>query len=139
MADDLKLSLTSSLSALRAQSLRLRVISENLANASATATTAAADPYVRKTVSFKQELDRSTGASVVRIDAIGRDASPFRVQHDPGHPAADASGNVKLPNVNPLVEIADMREAHRTYEANLQVVRQAREMIAELVDLLRAK
>jgi flagellar basal-body rod protein FlgC len=139
MADDLKAAVTSSVAALRVQSTRLRVVSENLANATATAATAGGDPYVRKTVSFKEELDRASGASLVRINAIGRDTSPFRVEHDPGHPAADANGNVKMPNVNPLVEISDMREAHRSYEASLQVVRQTREMIGDLVDLLRAR
>ena len=139
MADDLKSAVISSVSALRAQSTRLRVISENLANATSTGAAAGADPYSRKTVSFKAELDRASGASIVKIDSIGNDRSPFRVEHDPGHPAADASGNVKMPNVSPLVEMSDMREAQRSYEANLQVVRQTREMIGDLIDLLRAK
>lgn len=139
MADDLKSAVLSSVSALRVQSTRLRVISENLANATSTGSVAGADPYVRKTVSFKTELDRASGASVVKVDSIGADRAPFRIEHDPGHPAADSSGNVKMPNVNPLVEISDMREAHRSYEANLQVVRQTREMIGDLIDLLRAK
>lgn len=139
MADDLKSAVISSVSALRVQSTRLRVISENLANATSTGSVAGADPYVRKTVSFKSELDRISGASVVKIDSIGADRAPFRIEHDPGHPAADSSGNVKMPNVNPLVEISDMREAHRSYEANLQVVRQTREMIGDLIDLLRAR
>lgn len=139
MADDLKSAVVSSVSALRVQSTRMRVISENLANATSTGSVAGADPYVRKTVSFKAELDRASGASVVKVDSIGPDRAPFRIEHDPGHPAADSSGNVKMPNVNPLVEISDMREAHRSYEANLQVVRQTREMIGDLIDLLRAK
>lgn len=139
MADDLKAAIASSVAALRAQSTRLRVVSENLANATATASTNGGDPYVRKTVSFKEVLDRATGASLVSIDTIGRDKSPFRIQHDPGNPAADANGNVKMPNVNPLVELSDMREVHRTYEASLQVVRHSREMISELVELLRAR
>ena len=139
MADDLKSAVISSVSALRAQSTRLRVISENLANATSTGATSGADPYVRKTVSFKAELDRASGASIVRLDSIGADQAPFRVEYDPGHPAADASGNVKLPNVNPLVELSDMREAHRSYDANLQVVKQTREMIGDLIDLLRAR
>ena len=139
MADDLKAAITSSVAALRAQSIRLRIVSENLANAGVTAATAQGDPYVRKTVSFKEVLDRSTGASLVQIDAIARDKSPFSVQHDPGHPAADANGNVRMPNVNPLVELADMREGHRSYDASLQVIRQTREMIADLLELLRAR
>jgi flagellar basal-body rod protein FlgC len=139
MADDLKSAVVSSVSALRVQSTRLRIISENLANATSTASVAGADPYVRKTVSFKSELDRASGASIVKIDSIGADRAPFRVEYDPGHPAADTSGNVKMPNVNPLVEMSDMREAHRSYDANLQVVRQTREMIGDLIDLLRAR
>jgi len=139
MADDLRIAVASSVSALRAQSTRMRVLSENLANATSTASVDGEDPYRRKIVSFKSELDRASGASLVGIDAISRDRSPFPVQHDPGHPAADQKGNVRMPNVNSLVELADMREASRSYEANLQVVKQAREMIGDLVDLLRAK
>jgi flagellar basal-body rod protein FlgC len=139
MVDDLRSAIASSVAALRAQATRLRVVSENLANANATASTSTADPYVRKTVSFKEELDRASGASIVRVSGIDRDRAPFRIQHDPGHPAADASGNVKMPNVNPLIELSDMREAHRSYEASLQVVRQTREMMGDLVDLLRGK
>ncbi|MGE0629212.1 MAG: flagellar basal body rod protein FlgC [Hyphomicrobiaceae bacterium] len=139
MANDLHSALVTSVSALRVQSTRIRVVSENLANANSTATTAGGDPYVRKTLSFKEEIDRASGAAVVRVDSIGRDEAPFRIEHDPGHPAADADGNVKLPNVNPLVELADMREAHRSYEANLQVVRQVREMAGDLIDLLKGR
>lgn len=139
MADDLKLALSSSVAALRAQSTRLRVVSENLANASSTSPTPGGDPYVRKTITFKEEIDRATNASLVKIESIGADKAPFRVEFDPSNPAADATGNVKLPNVNPLVELSDLRESHRSYEANLQVVRQAREMVGELIDLLRAK
>ena len=139
MADDLKIAVASSVSALRAQSTRMRVLSENLANATSTASVDSEDPYRRKIVSFKTELDRASGASVVRIESISRDSSPFPVQRDPGHPAADEKGNVKMPNVNSLVELADMREASRSYEANLQVVKQAREMIGDLVELLRVK
>ena len=137
--DELKAALVSSTSGLRAQSTRIRIVSENLANASATATIAGGDPYARKTVSFAQELDRASGVSIVRTNAIGQDQTPFPVQPNPGHPAADAAGYVKLSNVNPLVELSDMREAHRSYEANLQVVRQAREMIGDLIDLLKGR
>ncbi len=139
MADELKAAIISSASGLRAQSTRIRVVSENLANASATATVPGGDPYARKTISFAQELDRATGVNKVRINAIGHDPAPYPAQHMPGHPAADANGYVKLSNVNPLVELSDMREAHRSYEANLQMVRQAREMIGDLIDLLKGK
>lgn len=139
MADDLKAAIISSTSGLRAQSTRIRIVSENLANASATSAVPGGDPYARKTVSFAQELDRASGAGIVRMSAIGQDAAPFPTQHNPGHPAADANGFVKLSNVNPLIELSDMREAHRSYEANLQMVRQAREMIGDLIDLLKGR
>lgn len=139
MPDALKSAVATSVAALRAQSVRMRVVSENLANASATASISGREPYTRKTVSFKEEIDRASGVAIVKVDAIGRDRTPFRIQHDPGHPAADAAGNVKLPNVNPLIELSDMREAHRSYEASLQIVRQAREMSGDLIDLLRGK
>ncbi len=139
MADDLKIAVVSSVSSLRAQSTRMRVLSENLANASSTASVDGGDPYRRKIVSFKSELDRSSGASLVQIEGISRDKSPFPLQHDPGHPAADRNGNVRMPNVNSLVELADMRESSRSYEASLQVVKQVRDMIGEMIDLLRVK
>lgn len=122
---------------LEAQSTRLRIVSENIANARSTGNTAGADPYSRKTVLFQAELDRELGASAVSIKGLSTDESPFRIEYDPGHPAADASGNVKLPNVDMLVEMADMREATRSYEANLQMMKQARSMISMTIDLLR--
>ncbi|GEP03188.1 flagellar basal body rod protein FlgC [Methylobacterium oxalidis] len=122
---------------LEAQSLRMRVVSENLANAQSTGEAPGADPYARKTVTFRAELDRALGAASVRVREIGTDTAPFRTEHDPSSPAADPNGNVKLPNVNMLVEMADMREANRSYEANLQVIKQARAMVASVIDLLR--
>jgi flagellar basal-body rod protein FlgC len=122
---------------LEAQSLRIRVVSENLANVQSTGDTPGADPYARKTVTFKAELDRAVGAASVRVRDIDVDKTPFRVEHDPSNPAADQNGNVKLPNVNALIEMADMREANRSYEANLQVIKQARAMVASVIDLLR--
>lgn len=135
--DPLDASLKIAGSGLAAQSARLRVVSENLANAQSTGRTAGSDPYARKTISFANELDRASGASLVRVGSIGVDRSPFRVEHDPGNPAADANGNVKLPNVNVLTEITDMREANRAYEANLQVMKQARDLMGMTIDLLR--
>lgn len=123
---------------LEAQSLRMRVVSENLANAQSTGEGPGADPYARKTVTFRAELDRAIGAASVRVSDIGTDRAPFRTEHDPGNPAADANGVVKLPNVNMLVEMADMREANRSYEANLQVIKQARAMVASVIDLLKS-
>ncbi len=138
MIDPLQVSLKIAASGLEAQSKRVRIVSENLANAQSTGSTPGADPYTRKTISFDTEVDRITGANLVKIDSIDFDRSPYRTEHDPGHPAADASGYVKLPNVNMLVEMADMREANRSYEANLQVIKQAREMISMMIDLLRS-
>jgi flagellar basal-body rod protein FlgC len=123
---------------LEAQSLRMRVVSENLANAQSTGETPGSDPYARKTVTFRAELDRAIGAASVRISDIGTDRAPFRTEHDPANPAADEAGMVKLPNVNMLVEMADMREANRSYEANLQVIKQARAMVASVIDLLKS-
>ncbi|MCB1503832.1 MAG: flagellar basal body rod protein FlgC [Hyphomicrobiaceae bacterium] len=139
MIDDLKAAILSAGSGLHAQSTRMRIVSENIANASATASAAGGDPYQRKTITFSEELDRLSGASLVRISNISHDKAPFPTELDPSNPAADETGYVKMPNVNPLVELTDMRESHRSYEANLQVVRQAREMIADLIDLLKGK
>src|SRR3546814_9706292 len=104
-------------SGMRAQALRLRVVSENLANAASTATTPGGDPYRRQTVTFESVLARGTGAEMVKVREVGRDMSPFRLSHDPSHPAANAEGYVKLPNVSSVIEMADMREASRSYEA----------------------
>jgi flagellar basal-body rod protein FlgC len=122
---------------LDAQSTRLRVVSENLANAQSTGTAAGADPYQRKTVTFQGEFDRLLGASRVAVKSIGNDPTPFEVEYDPGNPAADEDGNVKMPNVNMMIEMADMREATRSYEANLQMVKQVRTMTTMMLDLLR--
>jgi len=137
MADPIISALKVAASGLSAQSTRLRIVAENMANAQSTGKTADADPYRRKTVSFRTELDRTTGTQEVRVAEVGTDSSPYVEQYDPSHPAADARGYVKYPNVNMVVEMADMREANRSYEANLQVIKQAREMIAMTIDLLR--
>ncbi len=137
MSDPLVSSLRIAASGLQAQSTRLRVVSENIANAQTTGNTPGSDPYQRKTVTFQGELDRLSGADLVRVADIGRDDTPFLVESDPGNPAADADGYVKLPNVKMLSEMADMREANRSYEANIQVVKQAREIINMTIDLLR--
>lgn len=122
---------------LEAQSLRLRIVSENIANAQSTGATEGADPYARKTITFRSELDRALGSASVKVKEIGVDQAPFRVEYDPGNPAADEKGFVKMPNVNVLVEMADMREANRSYEANLQMMKQARSMISGMIDLLK--
>jgi flagellar basal-body rod protein FlgC len=126
-----------SASGLEAQSMRVRVISENLANAQSTGSTPGSDPFRRKTISFGDELDRVSGATLVGVQGVQTDQSPFPLEFDPGNPAANAAGYVKMPNVNLILEMADMREANRSYESNLQVVKQAREMISMTIDLLR--
>jgi flagellar basal-body rod protein FlgC len=125
-------------SGLQAQGTRLRVISENLANAGSTADVPGGDPYRRKTVSFAAELDKAVGAEKVKVKRVGADPSPFRQIYEPSHPAADTNGNVKLSNVNMLIELADMREAQRSYEANLQMIEQARSMLMRTIELLRS-
>jgi flagellar basal-body rod protein FlgC len=137
MLDPIQAALRVGASGLEAQSRRLRVIAENMANAQSTGRTPGADPYARRVITFESELDEAAGANLVRVGGIDRQRTPFRVEHMPGHPAADANGYVRLPNVDLVVEAADMREANRSYEANLQAIRQAREMITLTLDLLR--
>ena len=122
---------------LDAQSTRLRIISQNIANSQSTASVAGGDPYARQTVSFDSEYDRASGADLVRVKSIGVDATPFKLELDPGNPAADAQGYVKTPNVDLLIELADMREANRTYEANLQVAKQSADMMNQTISLLK--
>lgn len=125
-------------SGLRAQAGRMRVISENIANADSTAKTPGGDPYRRKVPTFSSELDRALDARVVSLGRIKPDTSDFRIKHEPGNPAADAAGNVKYPNVNPLIEMTDMREAQRSYEANINVISATRRMIQRTIDILKA-
>lgn len=136
--DPLTASLKIAASGISAQSARLRVVSENLANARSTADTPGADPYQRKTISFSDEIDRTSGVATVEIKRFGVDRTPFQTEYDPGNPAADEKGIVKYPNVNIMVEMADMREANRSYEANLQSIRQTRDLISATIDLLRS-
>ncbi|AGB70071.1 MULTISPECIES: flagellar basal body rod protein FlgC [Rhizobium] len=124
-------------SGLEAQSTRLRIVSENIANARSTGDTPGADPYRRKTVTFGAEMDRTNGLTTVGVKKLGEDTGRFVEEYDPSNPAADQKGYVKMPNVNVLVEMADMREANRSYEANLQTVRQARDLISSTIDLLK--
>jgi flagellar basal-body rod protein FlgC len=116
----------------------MRVISENIANADSTPQTAGADPYRRKIPTFRSELDRSIEAQVVELGKVQTDTSAFRLKYEPGHPAADTNGNVKYPNVNPLVEMTDMRDAQRSYEANINVISATRRMIQRTIDILKA-
>ena len=137
MFDPLSASLKISGSGIRAQSTRLKIISENIANANSTGSTPGADPFARKTVTFENEMSRAEGTTLTRVKRIGVDPAPFRLEHNPGHPAADENGNVKMPNVDILVETADMRDATRAYEANLQIVKQARDLVSMTLDLLK--
>lgn len=137
MIDPLQASMTIASSGLSANSARMRVASENIANARSTGTTPGADPYRRKTITFEDELDQAAGVDVVKVEDIGRDQAPFTLEHDPGNPAADEKGFVKLPNVNLILEMADMRESNQAYEANLQVVKQSRDLISMTIDLLK--
>ena len=125
-------------SGLEAQATRLRIVSENIANARSSGDTPGADPYRRKTITFGAELDRAADVELVRVKKLGTDASDFVEEYAPNHPAADARGMVKMPNVNMLIEMADMREANRTYDANLQTIKQTRELVAATLDLLKS-
>ena len=122
-------SLTIAASGLRAQMGRMRIISENIANADSVAATPGGDPYRRKIVTFVSELDRTIGANVVALGPVDADNSQFLVRHEPGNPAADAQGDVKYPNVNTLIEMTDLRDAQRSYEANLNVITATRRML----------
>jgi flagellar basal-body rod protein FlgC len=125
-------------SALTAQSERMKVISQNIANADSTATTAGGTPYQRKTVSFKQVLDRETGVTKVAVDKVGSDTTTeFGRKYDPANPVAGADGYVQTPNVNPMVEMTDMKEAKNAYEANLTVIDLSKTMVSNTLNLLR--
>jgi flagellar basal-body rod protein FlgC len=125
-------------SGLRAQAGRMRVISENLAKADSTPAKPGAEPYRRKLPTFVSEFNRELGVQTVQIGRTALDKSDFRLKYEPGHPAADANGNVKYPNVNSLVELTDMREAQRSYEANVNLVTATRRMIQRTIDILKA-
>jgi len=141
MADDVSdfsRSMGIATSGLRAQAGRMRVISENVANADSTAQSAGADPYRRKVPTFVSALDRALDAKLVTLGKISPDQSDFRRKYEPSNPAADATGYVKYPNVNPLVEMTDMRDAQRSYEANLNIISATRRMIQRTLDILKA-
>lgn len=123
---------------LRAQAGRMRIISENIANADSTASSPGADPYRRKIATFTTEFDRAVGADVVQLGKPVTDNSDFQLKYEPGHPAADKNGNVKYPNVNALVEMTDMRDAQRSYQANVNVITATRAMLQRTIDILKA-
>lgn len=123
---------------MKAQAGRMRIISENIANADSTARTPGGEPYRRKVPTLKSAFDQELAAQSVTLGRVERDKSDFRVKHDPGNPLADAKGDVLMPNVNSLIEQTDMRDAQRSYEANLNMVGSARRMIARTLEILRA-
>jgi flagellar basal-body rod protein FlgC len=126
-----------SASAMNAQSVRLRTIAENIANADSTSTTPGGDPYRRKLVTFKNVFDKAMGVDQVKIDKVSTDQSKFEKKYDPQNPGADKDGNVLTPNVNSLIEVMDMRQAERSYQANLSVIDVTRTMASNTVNLLK--
>ena len=138
MIDPLLAAMKTAGSGLAANSARLRIGSENIANARSTGSAPGADPYRRKTVSFESALDEASGANAVRVASVGTDRAPFTVELDPGNPAADEKGFVKMPNVNLIMEMADMREAIRSYEADLEAFKQSRDLVSMTIDLLKS-
>lgn len=134
---DLDKAMQVSVSGMNAQSARLRVIAENLANANSTAQTPGGEPYRRKIVTFREVFDRTLGATKVATGPVQSSSGNLARRYDPAHPAADAQGYVLMPNVDPMIEAVDMREAQRSYQANVNVVEAAKNMIGRTIDLLR--
>lgn len=135
--DNLLRILQISAAGMKVQGTRLRVIAENIANADSLPTAPGGLPYRRKIVTFSNELDSAIGVKTVRVDRIMDDMSKFKTRYDPSHPAANANGYVLAPNVNPLVEMMDMREAERSYEANLNVIKSSKSMLQETISIMR--
>lgn len=134
---DLDRALRISAAGMQAQSARLRVVAENLANRDSTGQTPGADPYRRKTITFRNRMDRELGTATVQVGRIGTAAGDFPQRYDPSHPAADARGYVRMPNVDSMMETMDMREAQRSYAANLQVLEVTRGMLTRTIEALR--
>lgn len=134
---DLTKTLHISAAGMKVQGARLKVIAENIANAQSLSPEPGGDPYRRKVVSFQNVLDRSLGVETVRVNNIDFDRTDFRKEYDAGHPAADEDGYVSYPNVNSLVEVMDMKEAERSYQANLEIIDVSRGMLTRTIDLLR--
>lgn len=134
---DFKQILQVSASGMNAQSVRLRTIAENIANSESTATSPGGEPYRRKLVTFKNEFDKAMGVDEVKIDKVSTDNSQLEKRYDPQNPGADKDGYVLMPNVNPLIEMMDMRQAQRSYEANLSVISVTNTMASNTVNLLK--
>jgi len=122
---------------MKAQGARMKVISENMANAETTGKTVNENPYQRQIITFKNVMNKEDGIMEVEAGDTTLDPAPFTTKYEPGHPAADATGYVKMPNVNPMLEMMDMREAQRSYEANLGVIDMSRSMLMKTIDALR--
>jgi len=122
---------------LHAQSARMRVIAENIANADSAGKSPEEDPYRRRIPTFEAVMNKETGGKGVQIGRVAMDMTEFESRFEPGHPAADANGYVRYPNVNPLIEAMDMRQAQRTYEANLNIISVTRQMLGSTIDILR--
>ena len=137
MAGNLSVSADIAVSGMKAQSERLRIISENMANADSIGISPGEDPYRRQVVTFKDYIDKETGAKMVKVDKVVPDESQFPLKYDPNHPAANAEGYVAMPNVNPLIEMMDLKEAQRSYDANLSMMQTARDMNSKVLDLLK--
>ena len=137
MAGNLSVSADIAVSGMKAQSERLRIISENMANADSIGIRPGEDPYRRQVVTFKDYIDKETGAKKVKVDKVVPDESQFPLKYDPNHPAANAEGYVAMPNVNPLIEMMDLKEAQRSYDANLSMMQTARDMNSKVLDLVK--
>lgn len=137
MAGNLSVSADIAVSGMKAQSERLRIISENMANADSIGIRPGEDPYRLQVVTFKDYIDKETGAKMVKVDKVVPDESQFPLKYDPNHPAANAEGYVAMPNVNPLIEMMDLKEAQRSYDANLSMMQTARDMNSKVLDLLK--
>ncbi|MBI2585761.1 MAG: flagellar basal body rod protein FlgC [Rhodospirillales bacterium] len=135
--DDIIKTMRISSAGMRVQGERLRVISQNIANADALPQDATGKPYRRQVVTFKNELDKSLGLKTVRVNKVQPDKSDFGKRYEPSHPAADPDGYVQTPNVNTLIEMTDMREAQRSYEANLNAIKTSKAMLNLTIDVLR--
>lgn len=134
---DLAKAMMISAAGMKVQSVRMRVIAENLANAGSVATGPGVDPYRRKTVTFINVLDSAMGVTRVKVNRVTFDNSEFGSRYDPGHPAADENGYIKTPNVNGLIEAMDMKQSQRSYEANLNSIEVSKSMMMRTLDLLR--
>jgi flagellar basal-body rod protein FlgC len=135
--DDLSISSRVASAGMKAQATRLRIISENLANADSTSEIPGREPYRRKLITFRNQLNKEIEADTVKVKKIFNDQTPLKSKYDPAHPGANAEGYVQTPNVNSLVELMDMREAQRAYEANLNVISTSRSMVSKTLELLK--